>query len=487
MGAALRSPLAWSLALHVVSRALFYYAGVRFDASWLPDLWQFVDPELLRQDLARSLFYLHSQPPLFNAFLGVVLKLTPVSAEQAVFWGCFLSLGIVLHVALYALVRGIGAGPISAAAAALLFSISPAVICYENWLFYSYPVAVGLTAAAALVHRYVAQRGVAAGLLAFSLVAAVALTHAFFHLAWCLAVLGIVLAAVPRAGRRRSLAVATPLLLVLALYAKNAVVFGQFAASYSWMAMNLASVTLDNAPDAERASLVRDGTLSPVAKVPPFSPLEDYPRELPPTPRSGVPVLDLRTKLSGTSNFHNLAYLEISRRYLRDAIVFVRLRPELYLRNVANGFGIFTLPATQYLFLGPNRVRLSSWDRLWRIFPGGSLAALRGVPPRALDVSNLRQLAESAQWLWMALLLFALVGSALEGVRGLRAPRSRPRAALLLFVALCLAYVTLPGNLVELGENNRFRFVIDPLIWAAAWGLLDAAVRRLRGDMLRAT
>jgi len=47
---------------------------VRFDASTLPWLWQFLDPEWLRTDLPRSL-WLHAQLPLFNAFLGIVLKL----------------------------------------------------------------------------------------------------------------------------------------------------------------------------------------------------------------------------------------------------------------------------------------------------------------------------------------------------------------------------------------------------------------------------
>jgi hypothetical protein len=45
--------------------------------------------------------------------------------------------------------------------------------------------------------------------------------------------------------------------------------------------------------------------------------------------------------------------------------------------------------------------------------------------------------------------------------------------------------VTLVGNLLERGENNRFRFAIDPLIWAAVWGFADARVRHLRGGMLR--
>jgi hypothetical protein len=469
--------------LHAASRVVFYRVGIRFDVAPLFEFWQFVDPALLRDDLARSLFYLHSQPPLFNAFLGVVLKLAPRGAEQAAFWGCYLALGAILHVSLYSLVRAFGAGRFSAAAAALLFSISPAVICYESWLFYSYPLAALLAAAAALMHRFAARGGLAAGLLAFGAIAAIALTYSLFHLAWCLAALALVLVAVPSRRRLRTLVAGVPLLLVVALYAKNAIVFGQFAAT-SWFGMNLAKITVYNAPPAERAALVRAGTLTPLALVPPFSALEEYPRELQQAPRLAAPILEIRTKTTGVANLHHLAYLEISRRYLADALALIRARPDVYLWNVANAFGVYALPATANPFLGWNPERIRSWERAWRIVPGGAPAALQRPTERA-DRSDLRSLAEHATWGWMACLAVALVGSTLGGVRALREPGSQPRAALLLFVALCLGTVTLVGNLIELGENNRFRFAIDPLIWATLWGWVDAGVRRFRGGMLR--
>jgi len=476
--AVLRSPLTWGLALHATSRVFFYAAGVRFDASTLPDFWQFVDPALLRDDLARSLFYLHSQPPLFNAFLGAVLKLAPRGAEPAFFWSCFLALGVVLHVSLYALVRAAGAGRFSAACAALLFSISPAVICYESWLFYTYPVAVLLSAAAALVHRYVAQRRVATGLFLFTLIAAVALMHGFFHLLWCLVVLGLVARAVPRGERRRTFSVATPLLLVVALYSKNAILFGQFTAS-SWLGMNLASITLHNAPPADIAALVRDGTLSSVARVPAFSPLEYYPRQPLRPSEFAAPILVIPTKRSGVANLHHIAYLRISQRYLRDALALIRARPDIYLRNGAVAFGIYALPATEYPFVGLNRHMIGSWDRAWRIVPDGALIALLSKPGRP-DLTDLRSLAGHAAWGWVVLLVVALVGSTAAGLRAFRDPELRPRAAMLLFIAFCVAYVTLLGNGIELGENNRFRFVIDPLIWATVWGLASAHIRRPR-------
>jgi len=43
-----------------------------------------------------------------------------------------------------------------------------------------------------------------------------------------------------------------------------------------------------------------------------------------------------------------------------------------------------------------------------------------------------------------------------------RRPISFPYALTLLFIWLNLLYVTIVGNAFELGENNRFRFIVDP-------------------------
>jgi hypothetical protein len=480
----LRSPLAWSLVLHAASRVVFYLVGVRFDDTPLYGFMQFVDAPRLRDDLADSLFYLHMQPPLFNAFLGAVLKLAPSEAERDVFWGCFVAFGVALHVSLYALVRVMGTGRVSAAAGALLFSVSPAAICYESWLFYSYPLAALLCATAALLPRYVARRSILAGLLFFTLIAALALTYALFHLFWCAAVLGLVLAAVPGRDRRRTLSAALPLLLVVALYAKNLILFGQFTAS-SFFGMNLASITVHNTPPAELAALIGRGTLSPLARIPAFSPLESYPPQLLQPPGLPAPILGIPTKSSETPNLNHFSYLNISHRYLVEGIALIRARPGIYLHNVVLAFALHALPATRYPFFVVNREAIAGWDRAWQIFPGGVLAALR--PDSApVNRSDPRSLALHVAWVWMALLAVVLVRSTTEGLRALRDPRPQPRAAMLLFIAFCVGYVTLLSNLIELGENNRFRFVIDPLIWAAAWGWADGRIRRRLSSRARA-
>ncbi len=58
----------------IISRVLYYCLGVRFDTIPLFYAWQFLDVNLLQNRLIESVFYLHSQPPLFNLFLGASSK-----------------------------------------------------------------------------------------------------------------------------------------------------------------------------------------------------------------------------------------------------------------------------------------------------------------------------------------------------------------------------------------------------------------------------
>src|SRR5689334_4249032 len=124
-------------AAFIASRVGFHRAGVRFDTSRLETMWQFLDANLLRTDLARSLLHLHAQPPLYNLFLGVVLKLFPGDGAAA-FHAAHLVIGWAASLALVSLLIRLGVGTWLAVAATTLLMVSPAFVLYESWLSYSF-------------------------------------------------------------------------------------------------------------------------------------------------------------------------------------------------------------------------------------------------------------------------------------------------------------------------------------------------------------
>ena len=134
------APVAAVLLLLLVSRVWAWESGVRFDASPLPWYWQYIDPSLLKSRLVQSLWYFHAQPPLYNLFLGVDLKLFGSNYGVAAHVIQVL-IGVAIALSMYLLAVALGLRRWWAAAVAAVFGVSPEMILYENWLFYEYLVA----------------------------------------------------------------------------------------------------------------------------------------------------------------------------------------------------------------------------------------------------------------------------------------------------------------------------------------------------------
>ena len=62
------------LFLLILSRFVFFIIGLSPDPSHLPQMWQLLNPDLLSEDYLKSLLYLHSQPPIWNAIFGIFIK-----------------------------------------------------------------------------------------------------------------------------------------------------------------------------------------------------------------------------------------------------------------------------------------------------------------------------------------------------------------------------------------------------------------------------
>ncbi|MCG3198941.1 MAG: hypothetical protein GHCLOJNM_03448 [bacterium] len=454
------------LIVFLLSRALCFLAGVRFDPTPLPFYWQYIEPDLLREDLLRSLAHLHGQPPLFNLFLGVVLKVFP-GREELAFSGAFRVLGLLVTLGGYALMIRLGASTRAATLAAGMFAISPANILYENWLFYPIPVAFLLVAAALCLHRFLLHRAALDALFFFLVTACVSLTWSFFHLLWLLASLVLLVGVLRSARRKLVLAALAPLLLACLWYGKNLVMHGQFSAS-AWMGMNFARIATIQIPKPERQALVDSGELTPLAMIHPFSPLRAYEELIEKPPHTGLPLLDRERKKSGADNLHHLAYIEISRGYARDALSLVTRHPSAYARGIRNSFLLFFRPSDDYDQVAENRRRLGGWPRLYDFVVLGQI--LNQPPNFDLDTHEssgyLARMVFSLGLLWMVAYSMSIRWAWRIWRRSGRGSRRALADRITLgWMGGNLVYVFLVGNLTEFGENQRFRFVVDPFVW----------------------
>ncbi len=445
-------------AAFVGSRLYAYFgAGVRFEGLMWRRFWHFIDPALMQSRLAESLWFLHAQPPLPNLVLGLGLKLFGEALPTA-FGIAFVGLGALATWASYALARRLGVGRWTAAVAVGAWCASPGVLCYENFLFYTYPVACLVILAAFALHCAVSDGRTATSLrwsLAFVLtVATMALSRTLFHWVWVAGVSGLLLR-YAGASRRLVAVSAIPLLLLCALLLKNAVVFGVPSAS-SWRGMNIARTVLDRVPSAQRRAWMDARTLSPLMRVGPFEPVHRYRDVMKPVPSSGVPLLDQETKSNGAINFHHRQYIEVARVLEHDARWVIEHEPQLYARAVGMSLVDTMRPSTSYGPLEDNRKRLQGYEA-------------------AVGLGRGWVIGKHRVWIW-PLVLPALLGLAVAFA--VRATKPSERASWW-FVVVTVVWVLGVGALVERTENARFRFLVEPLLVLVAARAVSEGVAAL--------
>jgi hypothetical protein len=461
--------------LVALSRVGYYIAGIRFDASSLPWFWQYADPGLLKENLAQSLWYLHSQPPAFNAFLGVVVSVF-AGHETLVFSVSYLLVGLMFAAALFLLLRELGLKDTWSAVLTVVYVASPACALYENWLFYTYPLTVLLLLAALLWQRSADQGRFLDALLLFVCASLLALTWSLFHLVW---LLGLVLALVllRRKNWRRVLAAAAvPVLVVVLWYGKNLIQSGEFSGS-TWFGINFSKMTNSMLSVPERRALYDNGTISAVSLVPPFGSPDKYYDVLPKPEPSGIPILDQEMKPSGVPNFNNALYVPVSRQYGRDALRILAAHPAAYLRGLAESYLFYFLPASAYLFLDTNVVHIRGLIRLESFLAGRFTyhfdRGLRLTQPGRYY----RQGILNTGWLLIIAYVHVLI---LGLVLMFRHYSLIPKRSTLFFIWFNVAWMTFVANALEVGENNRFRFVTDPLVFAFLAALVAGWLQRRR-------
>jgi hypothetical protein len=248
-----------------------------------------------------------------------------------------------------------------------------------------------------------------------------------------------------------------PLLLVAGLYTKNYVKFGTFGPT-SCVGLSVARVTTYQLDHDDIERLIASGKLSPLAATSAFLLPAVYPDLFAHEKPTGVAALDRVMKSNRTTNVNNVAYLGICRQYTSDGMVALREHPGRFVNAVAVGNLIFLRPSSDYLlFSAQNKSAVQPVERPFSVALGQFARDDALVPGLSDGVTTVA-------WFVLAAYLAAVI----VGVRRVRRrrgdPPAAPELAVTVFVLVCIAYVATVGNLLESGENNRFRFVLDGLV-----------------------
>jgi hypothetical protein len=443
------------LAVFIASRFIFSFMGGAFIAKPLTFAMQYLDPVLLRDDLLQSLFYLHSQPPLFNLMLGLMLKLSPVSALS--YSILFKTAGALIPLACYGILSAIGVRRLLAVLVTIVFMLNPTLILYENLLYYSYSETFFIALSLFFLSRWGRDQKLLDLSLFWAFLLCLGLTRSVFHPVFFLVAGAVVTWYLWRRAAAKPLAeaflcsciiVVIPLML---LCTKNATVFGFFGTS-SWEGMNLWTKVNTYIPE-QLEELHAKGIVSTVAikaELRAFQPITHYvdPAKIPcHTPADCSP-----TKSTGYPNFNHIGYVTVSRQLLSDALSLIRYEPSRFLFYTLGSYSLTLWHSSDSVhgLFENNMEVLKKLESIYRFLYLGFMGVESKLDARMWERTIVISMLFAMVYISTIILVFK--------------KDKRISPAIMILCIFCLiihAYTITVSSVIEFGENNRFRFPVD--------------------------
>lgn len=473
------------LAICLVSRGLYAWLGLEFDASTFPRYFQFIDRPLLAERMLESIWYSHAFPPLLNVLAGIAEK--AFGSSSAIFVSIvFHVMGYLTALCVLALTVRLSASRIAAYVVVTLLVFSPAFVMYENWFMYTFPAAAMLTISVYLLLRYLDEPTNRRAFGFFLLLAAICLTRGVFHLAWFVMIVFLLAVFLRNHRRQLLLAAILPFMLVAGWYGKNLYYFGTFAGS-TMLGFGLSNITTLTVTREKLTPLVNDGTLTPFALVSRYAD-KDIVFSAVSKPPTGIPVLDVLRKSTGGYNYDNQQIIEVERYYRQDAIEVAKRFRLNYLVAVWLSNHLFFSPSNMNAYFSDvNRAAALPMEKLLNpvLYGTGARVIFVGQPHFGFDTPPSLEMNVGYPLVFVWILLVPYIY-----LRSRKKIRSNDSGQLKLglvtgYMLINMLYVWGLSTTVELAENFRYKFLIEPifmiLVCVAVCDLVRLASDAYRG------
>jgi hypothetical protein len=473
-----RTPIVVIVVVFLASRVVAFAAGLRYDDGLLHNAYQLLDVRLLRDQPFSSIFYLHSQPPLFNLFTAAIIHVpgSLLKSVLEVLWG---AAGLASALLLFAAMARLGVRAWLATLIVCLFVVAPETILTESWFFYTELQIFATALALYALTRFAADRRTRDGVLFASSLGGLVLLRSSFHLVLMALVLVVVWRQLGLTARQFAAVAAVPLLVVAAWSIKNVLVFDSWSNS-SWLGMNLSYLAHAGVAQSDCRRLVAQQAVSASACQVAFRAPSVYTRSFPHPKSYGDAAVDSLYKSTGQPNFNASIYDDVASRYEHDSIELLRHGgPRAVARAELAAYTVWAEPGDDSLQLRTDRRPVAGYADWF-----DRLVLLRPVAQGWNDPARFE--ASSGPFPWgdalgsVSYTIVALVGFAVLGiVAGWRRGRRGTALRIVVTIAgLLLAWSIVVGNAFDYRENNRFRVEAGPLLLVLAAIGIEFTIRR---------
>lgn len=440
----------------ILSRLMLHYF---YELEFIQyNLIHLLDIEWIQYSFFQSMLYNHSQPPIFNLFFGISEMIFNKYSPQ--FYSLFFQiLSISTALLGYKILRLINVNKKLSIIIILFYLFTPATFLYEKFFFYTQIIIFFLVLGGYNLLLY-SQRNTKLSLITYFLsIAFVSLTASFFHLSWTLVMFAIPI--IFFKNRRLTIIKFTliPLLLVLSLYIKNYILFEQFSVS-SWAGINFARITLKNLDQDFKEKLVSENKISKASLFNGFPNERVFPNleALYDVKKTGIRVLDEKYKSNGKLNYNNRIFILLSNDLIKDDFFVVKNFPEVYLMGIKEAFLLYFHSPTKYPWIEFNTNKIFIYNKFFDSFIYG---AGRYTKTGIITI-----------FLYPIILIisfFILV----------KVSKSSFSKLFITYALINILYVMLIGNLLELGENNRFRLYTEIFYYILIGKIIQITISRV--------
>ena len=184
-------------------------------------------------------------------------------------------------------------------------------------------------------------------------------------------------------------------------------------------------------------------------------------KEIFPVKDTGIKVLDQEFNSDGGINMNNISYIPASKQLFKDEKNLILSKPMVYIKSVAIGYYIYFLPSSNFSFIAQNRQRIDSFNRIFNTAIYGKIFG-----DEKINASLTMHSIFSLTWFVIGFYLFMTIFVLKESYGFFVKRKLKPEyITTLLFIYGTILYVMIIGNLFEIGENHRYRFITDPLFF----------------------
>jgi hypothetical protein len=410
--------------IFIVSRMIAFSFGLHLNIRALSSYWQYLDLYTLKQHLLTGVWYDHAQPPIFNLFLGLILKIGGIHSTL-IFTFLLKLISLINAILLFIITKKTVLTEFIPLLIALIYILSPATLVFENEL---------------LVES--GNKWNVFGVI-FPLTL-LCMTRSVYHIFWLFLVTATLIFYFRKKPIIKTLVAASlaGIILVGGWYVKNKIIFGKFTNS-SWLGMNMArNVFHDNN--------VKDSSL--IEAYEPFSKISVYRKFIDPQFENrylGLNDRDLLREMKNDSfiNITEVSYIPVSDLYQKASVEYIRRHPGAYAKNVLQSSILYFTPATIYSLALEQTAKIETYDLLYSF----NLTHFSKSKLQRRVLLTISALPKLVVYLFV---FFYFIRICL---------RTGSITIWNLFILLTIIYVFGISSFFEHYENMRFRFETEPI------------------------